>query len=221
MVISGDLGYPGYLHEPCCRIASPGQSLQALTVGSVAYGTFNQGGWQSIAAGTDHASAFSRCGFGVWDAIKPEVVEYGGDNLLNTGHNLTVVGTPPAAATCYPDLVASTMHGRTSAHGRDGTVGTSFAAPKVSRIAAELQAVLPAESCLLYRAMIVQSARWPAWARDLPAAEQLNVLRLIGDSFSSRWRQLLLRFDHPPIGTRQDVVSVAVFARRFLACSAR
>ncbi len=44
---------------------------------------------------------------------------------------------------------------------------------------------------------------------------------LIGDSFSSRWRQLLLRFDHPPIGTRQDVVSVAVFARRFLACSAR
>ncbi|MFO0804418.1 MAG: S8 family peptidase [Gemmataceae bacterium] len=172
--------YPAYLHEPCCRIASPAQSLQALTVGSVAYDAFDQGGWKSIAAGRDHASAFSRCGFGIWDAIKPEVVEYGGDNLLNTGHTLTVVGTPPAAAACYPDLVASTMHGRTQAHGRDGTVGTSFAAPKVSRIAAELQRVLPEESCLLYRALIVQSARWPAWARDLPEAEQLNVLRRIG-----------------------------------------
>ncbi len=172
--------YPAYLHEPCCRISNPAQSLQALTVGSVAYDAFNQGGWRSIAAGADHASAFSRCGLGIWDAIKPEVVEYGGDTMLNTGHNLTVVGTPPAAAACYPDLVASTMHGRTQAHGRDGAVGTSFAAPKVSRIAAELQAVLPDESCLLYRALIVQSARWPAWARDLSGPERLNVLQRIG-----------------------------------------
>ena len=172
--------YPAYLHEPCCRVANPGQSLQALTVSSVAYDVFEEGGWRSIAPGRDHASAFSRCGFGVWDAIKPEVVEYGGDNLLNAGHRLTVVGTPPAAAACYPDLVASTMHGRTQAHGRDGAVGTSFAAPKVSRIAAELQAVLPDESCLLYRALIVQSARWPAWACELSGPERLNVLRRIG-----------------------------------------
>lgn len=173
--------YPDYLHEPCCRVANPAQSLQALTVGSVAYDAYNQGGWQSIAAGRDHASAFSRCGFGVWDAIKPEVVEYGGDNLLNTGSGLTIVSTPTVAADCYPDLVASTLHGRTLPHGRDGGgVGTSFAAPKVSRIAAELQAVLPDESCLLYRALIVQSARWPAWARDLTGQERLNVLRRIG-----------------------------------------
>lgn len=179
-MLGSNQAYPAYLHEPCCRIASPGQSLQALTVGSVAYDAFNQGGWKSIASGRDHASAFSRSGFGIWDAIKPEVVEYGGDNLLNTGHSLTVVGTPSVAAACYPDLVASTMHGRTQAHGRDGTVGTSFAAPKVSRIAAELQAVLPDESCLLYRALIVQSARWPVWACGLSTAEQLNVLRRIG-----------------------------------------
>ena len=44
---------------------------------------------------------------------------------------------------------------------------------------------------------------------------------MIDDSFSSRWRQLLLCFGHPLIGTRQAVVSVVVFARRFLACSAR
>ena len=179
-MISNNLEYPAYLHEACCRVSNPGQSLQAITVGSVAYEAFNRGGWRSIASDRDHPSAFSRCGFGIWDAIKPEVVEYGGDNLLNTGHSLTVVSTPPAAAVCYPDLVASTMHGRTQAHGRDGTVGTSFATPKVSRIAAELETVLPNESCLLYRALIVQSARWPAWAVGLSANEQLNVLRRIG-----------------------------------------
>lgn len=49
---------------------------------------------------------------------------------------------------------------------RDET-GTSFAAPKVTRIAAQLQRVLPEEPALLYRALIVQSARWPAWAEAL------------------------------------------------------
>ena len=44
---------------------------------------------------------------------------------------------------------------------------------------------------------------------------------VIDDSYSSRWRQLLLRFDHLLLGTRYAVVSVAVFARWFLACSAR
>ena len=40
-------------------------------------------------------------------------------------------------------------------------IGTSFAAPKVAHIASRLQRVLPDESCLLYRVLIVQSARWP------------------------------------------------------------
>ncbi len=49
------------------------------------------------------------------------------------------------------------------AYDRDAS-GTSYAAPKVARLAAELQRLLPAESTLLYRALIVQSARWPGWA---------------------------------------------------------
>jgi hypothetical protein len=49
---------------------------------------------------------------------------------------------------------------------RDET-GTSFSAPKVARIAAELQRLLPDEPALLYRALIVQSARWPIWAEAL------------------------------------------------------
>jgi hypothetical protein len=71
--------YPDYLVERAARVANPGQSLQALTVGSVAYDAFEQGAWRSFATAPAWPSAFSRSGPGIWDVIKPEVVEYGGD----------------------------------------------------------------------------------------------------------------------------------------------
>ena len=43
----------------------------------------------------------------------------------------------------------------------------SLAVPKVARIAAKLQAVLPDEPALPYRALIVQFARWPDWVENL------------------------------------------------------
>ena len=134
--------------------------------------------WQAVARGTGHPSAFSRSGHGIWDSIKPEVVEYGGDNLVsrNTPEN---VGTPECGRDCYPELVRSTMYPPGPAYARDA-VGTSYATPKVSRIAAQLQSVLPKESCLLYRALIVQSARWPNWALDAKREEQANIIRWIG-----------------------------------------
>ena len=169
--------YPDYLGENACRIANPGQSMQALTVGSVAYSAFDEGGWKSFASEIGHPSAFSRAGLGIWGAIKPEVVEYGGDYLAS-GTIAPVVDTPQVGRECYPELVRSTMHGG-PAFDRD-EVGTSYAAPKVARIAARLQSIFPDESCLLYRALIVQSARWPDWADHLSPIEKANVLRRIG-----------------------------------------
>jgi len=58
------------------------------------------------------------------------------------------------------------MHPPGPAFDRDD-VGTSYAAPKVARIAAHIQSILPAEPSLLYRALIVQSARWPTWAEEV------------------------------------------------------
>ncbi len=169
--------YPDYLSETSCRVANPSQSLQAITVGSVAYGAFENGGWRSFASENGHPSSFSRVGLGIWDSIKPEVVEYGGDCLLAAG-SPPDVATPQDGRDCYPELVRSTLSGG-PAFDRD-EVGTSFAAPKVTRIAARLQSVLPDESCLLYRALIVQSAHWPNWANSLSRPEQANVLRRLG-----------------------------------------
>ena len=139
--------------------------------------TFESGGWRSFAAENGHPSAFSRAGLGIWYSIKPEVVEYGGDCLVS-GTTSPSVDTPQVGRDCYPELVRSTMHGG-PAFDRD-EVGTSFAAPKVAKIAARLQSVLPEESCLLYRALIAQSAHWPQWANSLSRPEQANVLRRLG-----------------------------------------
>ena len=168
--------YPDYLYEPSARVANPGQSLQALTVGSIAYDAFEKVDWRSFATAPDLPSAFSRSGPGIWDVIKPEVVEYGGDFIRTNNQPADVQGGGGITEAC-PELVRATLAGPGPAVDRDAT-GTSFAAPKVARIVAELQRLLPAESTLLYRALLVQSAQWPGWAEGVlsrirwPAPEQ-------------------------------------------------
>jgi hypothetical protein len=169
--LTADRQFPLYLSEASCRVANPAQSLQALTVGSVAYGPFDAGGWKSFAEQPGHPSAFSRSGFGIWGVIKPEVVEYGGD-AVRTDNNPPDVLVGSRIPNVCPDLVRSTMHPPSPASARD-EAGTSYAAPKVSRIAAAVQELLPDEPSLLYRALIVQSAQWPTWAETV-----LNQLRL-------------------------------------------
>lgn len=177
--------YPGYLYEPAARVANPGQSLQALTVGSIAYDTFEVGSWRSFATEPDGPSAFSRSGPGIWDVIKPEVVEYGGDFIRtnNQPHDVQGGGGIPAAC---PELVRSTMFPPGPIADRDAT-GTSFSAPKVARIAAHLQRILPDEPTLLYRALIVQSAQWPTWAESI-----LTQLRAPNGQLPHALRQQLL-----------------------------
>ncbi|WP_013321045.1 S8 family peptidase [Gloeothece verrucosa] len=170
--LAANRSYPNYLLEDSCRIANPAQSFQALTVGSVSHNFYNQSSLTSIAQ-PHHPSAFSCSGFGIWESIKPEVVEYGGD--LVTDGNIPPNLTHPKEV--CPELVRSTLHGG-SAIASD-TIGTSFAAPKVTHIAARLAAQFPQESCLLYRALIVQSARWPEWAMA-DDVDKLGVIRSFG-----------------------------------------
>jgi hypothetical protein len=157
--------YPQYLYENASRIANPGQSLQALTVGSIAYGAATNGAWSTFAEVQGAPSAFSRAGPGIWNVIKPEVVEFGGD-AVKTGNQYPDVQCGGVLASACPELVRSTTFPPGPAADRDDT-GTSFAAPKVAGIAAQIQRMLPDEPTLLYRALVVQSARWPEWAESM------------------------------------------------------
>lgn len=168
------VNHPDYLLEDSARIATPAQSLQALVVGSVAHADFDDGSWVSVAA-KDEPSAFSRAGLGIWDTIKPDVVEYGGDFCIPKEGPAAAASTPPDVC---PNLIRSTLRGGPET-ARDRT-GTSFAAPKVAALAAALARQFPNQSTLLYRALIAQSARWPTWAEELPQEERIKAFRMIG-----------------------------------------
>ena len=114
-----------------------------------------------------HPSAFSRSGFGIWNVIKPEVVEYGGDDVRTTNAPADVQEGGRIAAAC-PELVRSTMFPPGPPFDRDDD--RNFLRCSESRShRGQLQRVLPDEPALLYRALIVQSARWPTWAEALLA----------------------------------------------------
>jgi hypothetical protein len=169
---------PDHQLEASMRVANPAQSLHALTVGSVGAAAFEDATSRSFAAGEHQPSGFSRAGYGEpWSVVKPEVVEIGGDLVYSRNPPRLVRFRPEVAV----ELLNSTMHGQ-PAYSKDGA-GTSFAAPKVTHIAAHLQNLFPAASPLLYRALIVQSARWPGWSENEPNKDK--VLRLIGYGLSS------------------------------------
>jgi hypothetical protein len=167
--------YPDYLTENSCRIANPSQSFQALTVGSINSNSFRDLSWSSLGE-KDESSPFSCSGLGIWDTIKPEVVEYGGDILKDENQPPNFICNTNTS----PELVRSTLSPTPSPLVAADAFGTSFAAPRVTHIAARLAAEFPNESCLLYRALIVQSARWPDWALAKTNEEKYNVIRQIG-----------------------------------------
>lgn len=164
--------YPDYLLQASSRIANPAQSFQALTVGSIAHTTYNKEFKRSVAE-ANYPSAFSRTGYGIWDSIKPDVVEYGGDLAIDSE-------TEPNFSTpsdICPELVRATTDGGPAI--ASDSIGTSFAAPKVAHIAAVLEATFPEASCLLYRALIIQSARLPEWTDD-PTVNLSEAIRMMG-----------------------------------------
>ena len=167
---------PDYLLENSCRIANPAQSFQALTVGSISLASYHALPYSSISE-KDKPSAFSCSGLGIWDTIKPEVVEYGGDLVKDESIPPNIISRKEVCQEVCPELVRSTLNGGPGVAA--DRVGTSFATPKVSHIAACLAAELPDESCLLHRALIVQSARWPEWTMA-DNIEKLHVIRQIG-----------------------------------------
>lgn len=146
--------YPEYLDEMFCHLANPSQSLFGLSVGSLNISAFEDENWISLGDDND-ISAFSRVGTGIWDTIKPDVVEYGGGLVISKNGDFLVKQN----STTSPELLRSTLHGG-SALGKD-SVGTSFSAPKVAHISAILRQLYPEEGVNLIRAFIVQGARLP------------------------------------------------------------
>jgi hypothetical protein len=159
--------YPSYLSRSFCQIANPSQSSFAISVGSINYAQFQNADWESLGSAGD-VSPFSRIGPGIWDKIKPDVVEYGGGLVIARNPTFVVTGHPDIS----PELIRSTLYGGRAYD--KSTVGTSYAAPKVSHIAAQLKKLYPKEGINLIRALIIQGSRLPNQFFRAPTLESFQ-----------------------------------------------
>ena len=172
--------YPEYLSQPSSRVANPAQSLMALTIGSVNCGEYSDDDGSAFSKFLE-VSSFSRGGPSIWGTIKPELVERGGDAVLSPNGQSTVYRPETS-----PELLRSTHEGGPLIDRDD--IGTSYSCPMVTSIAADIQAVFPDDPALLYRALLVQSARWPEWTNTLDDDQLEDVVRRIGYGIPDRER---------------------------------
>ena len=160
--------YPAYLDAPQHRLAEPAPAALAVTVGALALsgGVAEMGnrlGWQAVAA-ADQVAPFSRTGPGIGANAerqnKPELVHHGGNTALNdTGQ---VVANDPGAG------LISTALDPTGTRLFAVCNGTSYAAPAVARVAADISHSYPEASANLIRVLLALRARLPTPARDVP-----------------------------------------------------
>lgn len=169
--IQNGVNYPDYLEHDFARICNPAQSLQALTVGSISPSNYDCEDVTALGQ-LDEPSAFSRSGPGIWDSIKPDIVEYGGTYALNTKNSIPKLEKPSELCVRMPRKILNKK-----IFSQD-QIGTSFSTPMVTSIAGKLESIFPNASTLLYRGLIIQSAKWPTWANH--TKDKSQVLRRIG-----------------------------------------
>ena len=170
--------YPGYLLGDTATLLDPAPALNVLTVGSLARHERNER-WPNDpayrpVARTDQPSPFTRHGPSVNGAIKPDLVDYGGNMMVN----VRAGGGPVASRQGVGEL--STSHDFAAGRPFSEDSGTSFAAPRVANAAANLLSELPDASVDLCRALLVAHARTPSPCVDLFADDDEIVRKVTG-----------------------------------------
>ena len=130
------------------RITAPADSVLAIAVGSVSHMGYPQKGPK-----VHEPSSFSRHGAGPNHIIKPDLVHYGGTCTIDGSH---IAGVRSIAA-----------------GGSAEDLGTSFAAPLVSRTLAQIyHQITPTPSPVLARALLTHHARDPRTGLRVPDGEE-------------------------------------------------
>lgn len=165
---------PEFFFAPEHRLSEPGPAALAVTVGALALSGApaelpGRIGWQA-AADADEAAPFSRTGPGLGAnsrrANKPDVTHYGGNLVVSDTGNIV-----------HNDMGASLIS--TSTRGSSGQIfatvnGTSYAAPAVARVAADVAYAYPDASGNLVRALLAAGSAQTPPAASLPELHRRN-----------------------------------------------
>lgn len=160
--------YPNYLLDDAWRIVDPAPALNALTVGSLA--RHNQS-WNSQThtydpsevpiAQPEQPSPFTRGGYSVDGAIKPELLSHGGNWAINTRASHSLMERVAGLG------VVSTNHQFAKGHPFAVDIGTSMAAPQVAHLAASILRERPDADANFIRALLCLNAVMPEASQEL------------------------------------------------------
>lgn len=163
--------YPRCLLAEDAALIDPAPALNALTVGSLARYD-HSARWPddpayAAVARADQPSPFTRHGPSVNGAIKPDLIDYGGNVLVDRRTNI---------AMHEPHGVGELSTSRNFAGGMPfkTCIGTSYAAPRVSNLAATALAHIPDANANLCRALLVAHARIPAACKHLFSESEID-----------------------------------------------
>jgi hypothetical protein len=163
--------YPAYLLHENARILDPGQAALALTVGSVAPGTLVVGAHATAIAEKYQASPFTRSGPGIRKEIKPELVEFGGNLVLDKQGDWVRENPGTNVIMASHRLTPAIAH----------NPGSSYAAARTAhKLAVTLddlhQLGLQYVSSALMKAFLVNSASYPDEEEVQTFKDNLNAL---------------------------------------------
>lgn len=162
--------HPGHLLHPLVKVLDPGQAALAVTSGSIASSAKVIVAPQVPIALPQQPSPFTRSGPGFGNAIKPDVVERGGNLVRDPAFNTVVSNAGTNIVMASGKLTPALQNNN----------GTSFAAPRVAHhlalIANSLRELGVEPSAPLLRAILAASAERPAGAEMLGDDENLALL---------------------------------------------
>ncbi|BAY99881.1 peptidase S8/S53 [Tolypothrix tenuis PCC 7101] len=149
--------YPKYLLSEDARIIDPATSAIALTVGSLSMGKgstqYHEDACRNVVAKVEgYPSPFTRSGFGVDGMIKPDLVDFGGDLVID-GNRMIDNEIGASIITVAKNYQAGSLF--------KAYCGTSFSAPRVANIVTQLFSKYPNSSSNLIRALITNAAGLP------------------------------------------------------------
>jgi hypothetical protein len=157
--------YPAYFADEEACILDPGQAALAVTVGSMAPTTLAEGqvARARAIALRDYASPFTRCGPGIRKETKPDILDYGGNYLVDEEGGQVRINRALGVAVATHQLTPALRYDS----------GTSLAAPraahKLALILGDLRALGIEPSAALLKAFLINSAQYRIGGTDLEA----------------------------------------------------